>query len=123
VHELREKVKLELARRIKACDICGKPEPTDLHEIVYPILTGGKYSPNTTELAKAVYVKENAVMLCHDCNVRIGTGGEWKTRLLRKNMRRYGNDAVVKAMREIAKHLKIPCAYIPVEVDWIQILE
>jgi hypothetical protein len=68
-----------------------------------------KYHPQNRELAKAVYVKENCILLSPDTNVN--WANSVRTKLIRMQMMKYGPWAVIRKLRVIARMLKTPDAF------------
>ncbi len=80
-----------------------------LHEIVCPSLGGSKYHPQNRELATAVFVRENCLLLSPDVNVN--KANSLRAELLQIQMMKYGPWAVIGKLRVIARFLKVPTAY------------
>jgi hypothetical protein len=115
--------------KVPQCSLC--PERTrnpfsalnpavHLHEIVCPPLGRGKYSPELdNELAKAVYVKENCILLCAKCNVEFANSyPKDKMIALKMGLPGYAPEQIIAALQRIAAQLKNPLSYIPRSVDY-----
>lgn len=89
----------------KVCPICGHRAPTDLHEIVAVQSGGSKYDKE--------YPSELCVLLCNECNVRIGGGKAYQAQLLAYNAadERFGVEAVIAAIQDV--EAKTPLAWRP----------
>ena len=115
MHILREQAKRYLIRSNSHCALCGA-YGTDLHEVICPLRR--KYSPGLDEepLARLVYLPQNCVILCNQCNVI--DANSRRDYLMGYNMELYGVDAVVGVYRSMAKLLKAPTAYIPMSITF-----
>ena len=80
-----------------------------LHEIVCPPLGGSKYHPQNRDLAAAVFVRENCLLLSPEVNVN--EANSMQAELLQTQMKKYGPWAVIGKLRIIARFLKTPAAY------------
>jgi hypothetical protein len=115
IDELRDTLKRELLRAAKykpVCPVSGQSiaHTASLHEIVCPPLGGSKYHPQNRELAAAVFVRENCLLLSPDVNVN--EANSLRAELLQLQMTQYGPWAVIGKLRVIARFLKVPAAYI-----------
>jgi hypothetical protein len=115
IDELRDTLKRELLRAAKyrpVCPVSGQDiaHTASLHEIVCPPLGGSKYHPQKRELATAVFVRENCLLLSPDVNVN--TANSLRAELLQMQMMKYGPWAVIGKLRVIARFLKTPAAYL-----------
>lgn len=128
MNSLRFAVKTQLLREVNGkvplCPLCQlrmnnpeyPPNPAvHLHEIICPPLNGSKYEPTPeSSLAKAVYVRENCLLLCFVCNVNFANSVAKDVLLaLKMGMPGYTPERIVAAMQAIASQLKNPCSYIP----------
>ena len=143
MNDLRFAVKTQLLfeppdGRVPQCPLCpertGNPfsahnPAVHMHEIIMPHLKGSKYHPELdNDLAKAVYVRENCILLCAQCNVNFANSyPKDKMLAVKMGMPGYTPMQVVTAMQTIASHLKNPLSYVPLSVDYegvtYQILE
>jgi hypothetical protein len=115
IDELRDTLKRELLRAAKnkpVCPVSGKSiaHTASLHEIVCPPLSGSKYHPQNRELAAAVFVRENCLLLSPEVNVN--AANSLRAELLQMQMMKYGPWAVIGKLRVIARFLKAPAAYL-----------
>jgi len=115
IDELRDTLKRELLRAAKyrpVCPVSGQhiADTASLHEIVCPPLGGSKYHPQNRELAAAVFVRENCLLLSPEVNVN--TANSLRAELLQIQMMKYGPWAVIGKLRVIARFLKTPAAYL-----------
>ena len=123
---LRAQVKIKLLQegngKVPLCPLCpervGNPfaahnPAVQLHEIVCPQMKGGKYHPLSPELAEVIYVVENCILLCWNCNVNYANSVP-KERMLELRMEQgVSPERMVAAMQAIARQLKNPAAWIP----------
>jgi hypothetical protein len=114
IDELRDMLKRELLRAAKytpVCPVSGQSiaHTASLHEIVCPPLGGSKYHPQNRDLAAAVFVRENCLLLSPDVNVN--EANSLRGELLQLQMMKYGPWAVIEKLRVIARFLKVPAAY------------
>ena len=72
---------------LNVCDLCGKANPTDLHEC---LISRGRALGNAG-LAQAVLVcKYNLSLTCNRCNVQLAEIERYRRLLIGKNLDRYG---------------------------------
>ncbi len=114
IDELRDTLKRELLRAAKykpICPVSGQSiaHTASLHEIICPPLGGSKYRPQNRELAAAVFVRENCLLLSPEVNVN--QANSLRDELLQLQMMKYGPWAVIGKLRVIARFLKVPAAY------------
>jgi hypothetical protein len=114
IDELRDMLKRELLRAAKYTPVCpvsgqGIGDTASLHEIVCPPLGGSKYHPQNRELAAAVFVRENCLLLSPEVN--INEANSLRGELLQIQMMKYGPWATIRKLRVIARFLKVPAAY------------
>lgn len=112
---LRQEVKVKLDRLAKykaRCAICGKPAyfSAQMHEIVCPPMGGSKYHPTNRELAAAVYVKQNCILLCVGCNMN--KANSMRAEFIRIQMERYGPWNVVRKLRVLTRLLWTPESFV-----------
>ncbi len=98
IDELRDTLKRELLRAAKykpVCPVSGQSiaHTASLHEIVCPPLGGSKYHPQNRDLAAAVFVRENCLLLSPDVNVN--EANSMRAELLQLQMMKYGPLAVI----------------------------
>ena len=117
--ELRRDIKRQLLEHLgkTVCPLCGEREAIPMHEIVYVPVSGGKYGAKTGALAEALFVKELCVLLCAECNERIGGGKAYQTQLLAYNIVQFGVEAVVEALSNVAKLVKVPAVWMPLSIE------
>jgi hypothetical protein len=115
--------------KVPQCPLCpertGNPfsahnPAVHLHEIIMPYRKGSKYQPNLNdELAQAIYVRENCILLCVQCNVSFANSyPRDKMLALKMNMPGYAPEQVVEKLRDIARQLKYPEQWLPREVEF-----
>jgi hypothetical protein len=103
---------LRAAKYRPMCPVSGRTiaHTASLHEIVCPPLGGSKYHPQNRELAAAVFVRENCLLLSPEVNVNVANS--MRAQLIQMQMMKYGPWAVIRRLRVIARFLKTPMAYI-----------
>jgi len=119
-NRMRASLKLELMKEAKfnpICPLCQR-RASQLHEIICPPLEDGKYHPNPVGLSEWVYLPQNCILLCHNCNVRIGSGSSAMDVLIQHNMKVYGPEQVIAVYRGMANYLRVPTAYIPMSIEF-----
>jgi hypothetical protein len=110
---------LDIAGGIRPCPLCQKEDGIRYHEIIYAPVEGCKYTATESDLANAIFVPENAILLCDQCNARIGSGHAVAAKLLALKMSdpNWPPDEVVPAIQKIAALLKRPDQWIPRTVE------
>ena len=124
MNDLRFMVKVKLVhsqKRFLPCPLCQLREPgcvtqmaSQMHEIIAPPMAGGKYQPEDTPLARAVYTPENCILLCGKCNLEIANSVPKDVMLaIKMTQPGFGPERVIPVIKEIACYVKNPSQFIP----------
>jgi hypothetical protein len=130
MNKVRELLKWQLVDEAGGYPICpiSGVLAVELHEVItWPFRdVGDKYGfkirnpERWAYLSKFYYVPELCVMVSPEANLM--KANSMRDQLLLHQMKKYGQERVVKALRDLAQFIVIPPSYIPVKIDDIVIL-
>jgi hypothetical protein len=90
--------------------LCLNHTASQLHEIFCPTIKGGKYAPKPDDpVSAAVYVLENVILMCPECNVNwVNSQPRAWVMAIKMSMPGYSPERCIPKLMDLAKTQKYP---------------